>query len=253
MSISQPALPAGAEPFVGEDGQALTQPAPMLTEIVTVVIPEGFTFFQVALRLEANGVCSAADFTAAAQSYQIQSFYAPISPQSCYRMEGMLFPDTYEFYMGEDPVAVLRKMLNNYAEKTGLPDYDTLILASIIERETRSDEHMAMVSSVFHNRLAINMKLQADATRAYVRDHIKEDPLVENPERFGELYNTYQCPALPPGPICSPGLRAIEAAQNPAQSDFFYYFFGKDETNHYNYTYEEHSAGIEKYGLGLPE
>jgi UPF0755 protein len=215
-----------------------------------VVIPEGFTFYQVARRLEANGVCSAADFTAAAQAYQIQSFSAPVSPRSCYRMEGMLFPDTYDFYRGEDPAAVLRKLLNNYAEKSGLPDYDTLILASIIERETRSDSHMAMVSSVFHNRLKQGIRLQADATIAYVEEHIKKDPLVRNPGQYAGLYNTYKCPALPEGPICSPGRRAIDAAKNPSQSDYLYYFFGKDETNHYTYTYDEHEAAIKMYGLG---
>jgi len=225
-------------------------PPPTVPEVVAVVIPEGFTFYQVARRLEANGVCTAADFTAAAQTYQIQSFYAPISPRSCYRMEGMLFPDTYEFYVGEDPTAVLRKFLNNYAEKSGLPDYDTLILASIIERETRSDSHMAMVSSVFHNRLDQGIKLQADATIAYVEEHIKKDPLVKDPGQYADRYNTYKCPALPVGPICSPGLRAIEAAKNPSTSDYLYYFFGKDETNHYTYTYDEHLAAIKIYGIG---
>jgi len=274
---TEAALPAGAEPATGEgsseasrltgsQGTAPTQSAnqqtqttnqptqttlpPTASETVRIIIPEGFTFYQVARRLEANGVCTAKDFTEAAQAYQIQSFYAPISPQACYRLEGMLFPDTYEFYVGEDPIIVIRKLLNNYAEKTGLPDYDTLILASVIERETRSDSHMAMVSSVFHNRLRQGMPLQADATRAYVRDHIKADPLVSNPARYEALYDTYQCRALPEGPICSPGLRAIEAAKNPSQSDYLYYFFGKDETNHYTYTYEEHLAAIKMYGLG---
>ena len=242
---------AGSSQTKAPAGQQ-TQPVPPATlpEIVTVVIPEGFTFYQVARRLEANGVCSAEAFTNAAQSYQIQSFYAPISPQACYRLEGMMFPDTYEFYMGEDPVVALRKMLNNYAEKTGLPDYDTLILASVIERETRSDSHMAMVSSVFHNRLKTGMPLQADATRAYVRDHIQADPLVRNPGQYAALYDTYQCPALPEGPICSPGLRAIDAAKNPSTSEYLYYFFGTDETNHYTYTYDEHKAAIKIYGLG---
>jgi len=256
-TTAQPGLPVDAQPGTTAGGPVQTgsgaiQPAPpaTLSEIVTIVIPEGFTFYQVARRLEANGVCTAADFTAAAQAYQIQSFYAPISLQSCYRMEGMLFPDTYEFYKGDDPETVLRKLLNNYAEKTGLPDYGTLILASIIERETRSDSHMAMVSSVFHNRLKTGMQLQADATRAYVRDHIKADPLVKNPGQYEELYDTYICPALPAGPICSPGLRAIEAAKNPSTSDYLYYFFGKDNTNHYTYTYDEHLMAIKLYGLG---
>jgi len=219
-------------------------------ETVTVVIPEGFTFYQIARRLEANGVCAAADLTEAAQVYQIQSFEVPASPQACYRLEGLLYPDTYEFYVGENPESVLRRMLNNYAEKSGLPDYDTLILASIIERETRSDAHMAMVSSVFHNRLAQGMRLQADATIAYVEEHIYQDPLVENPAQYAQRYNTYKCPALPAGPICNPGRRAIEAAKNPSQSDYLYYFFGQDETNHYTKSYDEHLAAIKMYGLG---
>jgi len=236
--------PPGTEPVSPPTGAAQT------AGTVFVVIPEGFTFYQIAQRLEASGVCSAVDFTNAAQTYQIQSFPAPVSPQACYRMEGLLYPDTYEFYLGEDPASALRKMLNNYAEKSGLPDYDTLILASIIERETRSGAHMDMVSSVFHNRLARGMRLQADATIAYVEENIKKDPLVPNPEQYAERYNTYKCPALPAGPICNPGRRAIEAAKHPSQSEYLYYFFGKDETNHYTKTYEEHQAAIKLYGLG---
>ena len=265
-TTTQPSFPAIEMPTETQAGQSGTskspitsenQPsnlpttlAPTLPEIVTVVIPEGFTFYQIARRLEANGVCAAADFYRAAQGYEIQSFPAPVNPLSCYRLEGLLYPDTYDFYQGEDPGAVLRKMLNNYAEKSGLPDYDTLILASIIERETRSSGHMAMVSSVFHNRLKQGMRLQADATIAYVEDHIKQDPLVQNPGQYAERYNTYKCPALPVGPICSPSRRAIDAAKNPSTSDYLYYFFGKDETNHYTKTYDEHLAAIKMYGLG---
>jgi UPF0755 protein len=250
------APPAGTDATEQPDSTLPPRPteppvaAPTGTETVTVAIPEGFTFYQVARRLEANGVCSAADFTAAAQGYQIQSFPASIHPQCCYRMEGMLYPDTYEFYLGENPESVLRKFLNNYAEKSGLPDFQTLILASIIERETRSDEHMAMVSSVFHNRLAQGMRLQADATRAYVRDHIEKDPLVQNPGQYAERYDTYKCAALPAGPICNPGRSAIDAAKNPSQSGYLYYFFGKDETNHYTTSYGDHLAAIKIYGLG---
>jgi UPF0755 protein len=179
----------------------------------------------------------------------VQSFAAPAGQGVCYRYEGYLFPDTFEFYQGDDPEAALRKLLNNYAGKSGLPSYETLILASVIERETRSSEHMAMVSSVLHNRLEQGMKLQADATILYVENHIKKDALVSDPGQYAERYNTYKCAALPAGPICSPGRRAILAAQNPAQSGYLYYFFGNDNTNHYSVTYEEHKAAMEKYGV----
>lgn len=244
-AANHPGTSATAKP-----GTAAPAASSNTSAVVKIIIPEGFTFYQVAQRLEANGICTAAAFYQAAQSYQIQSFSAPVSSESCYRMEGMLYPDTYEFYKGEDPVAVLRKMLNNYAAKSGLPSYETLILASIIERETRSNDHMAMVSSVFHNRLKQGMRLQADATIAYVENHIKPNSLVSNPGQYAERYNTYKCAALPVGPICNPGRRAIQAAMNPSQSDYLYYFFGTDNTNHYSKTYDEHLAAINQYGVG---
>ena len=247
-NVSTKSRPGTTAPTATAPPQVPTT-VPTPPQVVSIVIPEGFTFYQVGQRLEANGVCSARDFYNAAQSYQVQSFSAPAGQGVCYRYEGYLFPDTYEFYQGDDPEAVLRKMLNNYAAKSGLPDYDTLILASIIERETRSSEHMAMVSSVFHNRLAQGMKLQADATILYVENHIKKDPLVKNPGQYAERYNTYKCAALPAGPICSPSRRAIEAARNPSQSDYLYYFFGNDNTNHYSVTHEEHEAAMAQYGV----
>jgi len=218
---------------------------------VTITIPEGFTFLQIAQRLEANGVVSAQAFFDAAQGYEVQSFDTPFSPDSAYFFEGFLFPDTYEFFLNEEPVSVLRKFLNNYAAKSGMPDYDTLILASIIERETRSDEHMAMVSSVFHNRLAIDMMLQADATREYVNQHITGSPLVAPSPDFAPLYNTYRRTGLPVGPICNPGLRAIQAAQNPADTEYLFYFFGMDNTNHYTRTYAEHQAAMARIGVNF--
>jgi len=238
-------------PQEGTSNPQIQTSAPATQEIkeaVTIVIPEGFTFYQVARRLEANEICTAEAFYEAAQSYEVQSFEAPFSKESCYYLEGFLYPDTYEFYKKEDPQSVLRKILNNYKAKSGLPDYQTLILASIIERETRSSGHMAMVSSVFHNRLGISMRLQADASRAYVEQHIKPS-WVKNPEQYAGRYNTYVCNGLPVGPICSPGKRAIEAAKNPAQSDYLFYFFGNDNTNHYTKTLEEHNAAKVQFGV----
>jgi UPF0755 protein len=216
-----------------------------------VTIPEGFTFSQIAQRLEANGIVCAREFFETAQNYEVQSFEAPFSRESAFFLEGFLFPDTYEFIIGEDPVSVLRKFLNNYAAKSGMPDYDTLILASVIERETRSTEHMAKVSSVFHNRLRINMMLQADATRDYVNQHIIDNPFFEYEERWAPLYNTYRRTGLPVGPICNPGRRAIDAAKNPATTEYLFYFFGMDNTNHYTRTFAEHQAAIARIGVNF--
>jgi UPF0755 protein len=227
-----------------------TAAGPTSRATVKVSIPEGFSFWQIAQRLETNGVCGAREFFNAAQSYQVQSFAIGAGSDVAFRMEGYLFPDTYEFYQPDEPTAVLRKMLNTYAAKSGMPSYETLVLASIIEGESRSDTHMAMVSSVFHNRLAQGMRLQSDVTIHYVERQIKPCPLLQNTAQYAARYNTYKCAALPAGPICNPGLRAIQAAQTPSQSDYLYFFFGGDNTNHYSRTYEEHRAAVAQYGLG---
>ena len=201
----------------------------------------------IAKKLESKGVCSKAAFYKAAQSYTVQSFTVPSSSNRCFKMEGYLFPDTYDFYV-EEPVSVLRKMLNNYAAKSGMPSDDTLILASIIEREARSDENMRLVSSVFHNRIKAGMRLDSDPTRDYVNEDITGNSLLSDTSKYAGLYNTYKC-KFPAGPICNPGVRAIAAAKNPADTEYYYFFFGKDNQNHYSKTFEEHTAKKEKYGV----
>lgn len=218
-------------------------------QIVSVTIPEGFSFMQIADRLESKGVCSAKEFYETAQSYSVKSFSVPTSSDRCFRYEGYLFPDTYEFYKNDDPQSVLIKMLNNYAAKSGMPTDKELIIASIIEKEVRSDSHMKMVASVFYNRLDKGMKLESDPTREYANDFITGNSLLgSNTSKYASLYNTYKC-QMPAGPICNPGKKAIEAAQNPANSDYLYFFFGNDNDNHYSKTLEEHEAQMKKYGV----
>lgn len=229
--------------------EAETQVQTTQRQIVSVTIPEGYSFMQIANKLEEKGVCSAKDFYETAQSYSVKSFSVPSSSDRCFKYEGYLFPDTYEFYKDDDPQSVLIKMLNNYAAKSGMPTDKQLIIASIIEKETRSDSHMKMVSSVFYNRLNEGMLLQADSTREYVNNYITGNSLLSgNTSKYAALYNTYKC-QLPAGPICSPGARAIEAAKNPSSSEYLYYFFGNDNDNHYSKTYEEHEQQMKKYGV----
>ena len=229
--------------------EAETQVQTTQRQIVSVTIPEGYSFMQIANKLEEKGVCSAKDFYETAQSYSVKSFSVPSSSDRCFKFEGYLFPDTYEFYKDDDPQSVLIKMLNNYAAKSGMPTDKQLIIASIIEKETRSDSHMKMVSSVFYNRLNEGMLLQADSTREYVNNYITGNSLLSgNTSKYAALYNTYKC-QLPAGPICSPGARAIEAAKNPSSSEYLYYFFGNDNDNHYSKTYEEHEQQMKKYGV----
>jgi UPF0755 protein len=221
---------------------------------VTVTIPEGFTFMEIARLLEKSGVCTAKAFYEVCQGYTPQSFTIPLSEDRCFRMEGYLFPDTYRFYVNDNPQTVLIRMLNNFRAKVGTLSDDVLILASIIEQEARSDEHMKLVSSVFHNRLNHRGEypyLNADPTRDYVNEHITGNELLADTAKYAALYNTCgKRKGLPAGPICSPGLRAIHAAQNPTPSPYYYFFYGKDFTNHYSETLEEHEQTMADIGVG---
>ena len=234
-----------------DDGTAsqVVNSEPETPQTVSVTVPEGYTFMQIANLLEQKGVCSAKDFYDAAQSYKVKSFTIPESSNRVFKLEGYLYPDTYEFYKQDKPTNVIIKMLNNYAAKSGMPSDDTLILASIIEREVRSQSHMAMVSSVLHNRLDAGMPLQSDATREYINDYVTGNSLLSDTSKYAALYNTYKCDGLPAGPICNPSKRAIDAAKNPASSDYYYFFFGNDNDNHYSKTLDEHNAQIEEYGV----
>ena len=221
---------------------------------VRVTIPEGYSFMQIANLLESKGVCTAKDFYDVCQSYSPKSFSIPSSSDRCFKMEGYLFPDTYDFYTGDSPRSVLIKMLNNFHAKVGDIDDDTLILASMIEKEARSSEHMRLVSSVFHNRLRTGgdyKYLNCDPTREYVNNYITGNPLVADQSKYAALYNTCnKRVGLPAGPICCPGLKAIDAARNPADTNYYYFFYGKDNTNHYSETLEEHNCQMAEIGVG---
>ncbi len=236
----------------GAPGDSESVPAPPAEEDTTarVTIPEGFTVLQICQRLEESGVCSGQEFFEVSQSYEPSSFTVPEDENRPYKMEGYLFPATYEFEKNSDPTDVLIEMLNAYRYRAGDLTDEQLIIASIIERESRSAENAALVSSVIYNRLDAGMMLQMDSTREYINDAVTDSPyLTGDTSRFAELYNTYKCPALPAGPICCPGERAMEAARNPAESEYYYFFFGNDNENHYSTTYEEHVAAIEEYGV----
>ncbi len=244
-------LDAVTVPPAASDEPADAQPteSESAPKTVQVTFPEGSTFMQIARKLEEKGVCTAGAFYKAAQKYQVKSFTVPSGKKRCFKMEGYLFPDTYEFYTGEDPAEVLRRMLNNYAAKSGMPSDKTLILASIIEKEARSDENMALVSSVFHNRLEKKMKLESDATREYINRDVTGNKLVPSPSQYAALYNTYKCAALPAGPICNPSVRAIAAAQNPKKTSYLFFFYGNDNQNHYSESLEEHEAQKKEFGV----
>jgi len=167
------------------------------------------------------------------------------------RAEGRLFPDTYLFAKDSSAEQIIGKMTNNFEEKTsafGLQP-SSLVLASLVEREAKHDADRPLVASVFKNRLKIGMALQVDATLQYPKATPQDwwPTVYSNDKNINSPYNTYKFPGLPPGPIANPGIEAMKAVLNPAETNYLYYISESDGTTHYAKNLEEHNSNIAKY------
>lgn len=225
-----------------------------------LTIPEGSTLEAVAQSVATfteNRITADAFTAAASDASAYAADYDFLADAGTNSLEGFLFPKTYE--IGDDAAAesVVRMMLDqfktetsglnwSYPQSQGLTIYDAVKLASIVERESSGDEQIrAQVASVFYNRLD-NFGdpnygfLQSDATTAYELGHDPTPEDIKNPTPF----NTYTNTGLPPTPICSPGLDCLQAVCNPAQTNYFFFYFAPDESGTMQYyfseTYEEH-------------
>lgn len=232
-------------------------------EMVKVSIPEGYTFARIAETLETKGICSKADLFKIVNSdifnaYPLVSKAADTSKRP-FRLEGYLSPATYDFYKGESAESVLKKMVNsnekvftadmkNQAAAQGFTVDQIIILASMIEKECKTDEDRPLVSAVFRNRLKANKQLQSCATIKYVEGAVKPY-LDSNKDRYNAMINTYKASGLPSSPICSPGRKAITAALNPTQCNYMYFFSDKNGKLYFSETYDEHQAKMEQYGV----
>lgn len=244
-----------------ETSQAAASSQPAKSNIVTVTIPEGYSVSQITALLEKKGVCTQQKLLDTMSSYDF-SYYPlvkamPSNPNRCFKLEGYLYPNTYQFYLNQKPQDVLGVFLRGSDSKITASDrsraaelgysVDQIItLASIIQKETSNSENMKNVASVFYNRLKAGMRLDADPTITYIEFYVK--PLINGDNRYNSYYNTYKCPALPAGPICSPGRDALNAALNPNTTDYLY-FVSKDGTTLYAKTLEEHNANCAKLGV----
>lgn len=230
---------------------------------VSVTFPEGFTVYDIAKRLEENQVCSMSDFLLAVNDDEnLGAFAGDIvnGEERAFKLEGYLFPDTYEFYRNSMPQSVISKFLKNTeakitgalrsrAAERGMTVDQVITLASIIQEEASDPEKMGKVSSVFHNRLKSDSfpKLQSDSTSFYVENSLK--PCFEDVEKFTEVYDTYKCKGLPAGAICNPGMDAINAALEPEQTDYYYFVSDNDNNYYYAKTYEQHKENCAAVGL----
>ena len=252
----------------------------------TVVVPEGFTMFDIARAVEAAGLGAANDFLKVAQSDT--AVIADIAP-GAKSLEGYLFPETYEFSrmmtMQEMASAMVKQFrqvarqigliptsaipvagptgtsteaprieaeVNGTFHPTNLVPNDlerTVIMASIVEKETAVPEERPMVASVYYNRLGKKIALDADPSIIYAEllSGTYQGALHHADMSVKSPYNTYRNAGLPPGPIGNPGKSALEAAMHPAQSE--YYYFVADATGHHRFarTMEEHNRNVDAY------
>lgn len=233
-------------------------------DTVRITFPEGLNVQEVAQLLEENGVCTAEDALAAADSDELDGFdlISAISngDERYYKLEGYLFPDTYEFYRDEDPVDALSRLVRNTDRKLTQDMRDQiaamdmtvdeiLTIASIIEAEAADEEDMYIISSILHNRLENGAEtgtaqLGCDSTVYYPYRTAELAP-----EGFTSTYNTYQITGLPPGPICNPSLAAIEAAITPADTNYYYFCHDADGNAYYAETSSGHQQNLERAGL----
>lgn len=227
-------------------------------QVVTVTIPEGMTQDDIFELLEENGVCEAYLLRAYAKYYDFSYSFLKDLPYSDKRLEGYLFPDTYDFYIDDSPVRVLKKFLSNFnrkwdvdlksrAENINMSIRDVMIIASMIEREAKYDEERPVISSVIHNRLRSSRfpYLQIDATVQYALPEWKEQ-LTEEDLKVDSPYNTYLYEGLPVGPISNPGLAAIRAALYPEDTNYYYYVARKNGWHYFASTYDQHQENIRR-------
>lgn len=220
-----------------------------------VTLREGVSIWELGALLEEAGILTKAEFNPALTDRDL--LQAAGIPSDSF--EGYLFPNTYNFSRPVTAKKIIWKMMeegeNNWpqafsdrADELKLSRHQVLTLASIIEKESGNAEEQGMVSSVFHNRMSRNMKLQSDPTVIYGIPEFNGNLTRADLERPSP-YNTYVNAGLPPGPICNPGKKAIEATLFPQETAYLY-FVGDGKGSHvFSVTLAEHNAAVAKYQL----
>ncbi|HEY0584483.1 MAG TPA: endolytic transglycosylase MltG [Chloroflexota bacterium] len=235
---------------------------------LVATIPEGWRTEQIADRLEATGVASRDDFLRAAASPESVPGFDVVGAAAPPRLEGYLFPETYEVAQKVPGTRAAELMVRMFSQRVGdalrapreskLTQYQVLTLASIVEREAKQASERSTIASVYLNRLAVSMPLQADPTVQYAiatRDGASavaynywKNELTVQDLQVDSPYNTYQVAGLPPGPICNPGEASIRAVLQPATTDYMYFVANTDGsgTHLFARTLDEHNANVRK-------
>ncbi len=205
---------------------------------VRLTIPEGYDLKEIAAAVGKVPGMSAQRFLAAAASGEVRSRYQPANVTS---LEGFVFPDTYFVDVGETEAQLLQIMVDRFdaiADATtfatpsnGLTPYQTLVVASLVEKEAKVEADRGKIARVILNRLSAHMRLQIDATVEYALG-VHKTRLLDSDLAVNSPYNTYKIDGLPPGPIASPGKASLQAALNPTPGTWLYYVLISADGSH---------------------
>ncbi len=220
---------------------------------ISITLLEGWTDRDIAEYLQKTLYINTADFLKTADNFDLTAYPIVSQKPKNGNLEGFLFPDTYFLLKSatSTPEAVIKKALDNFSHKitpemqtqslaNNMSFYQTLILASIIEKEGKSNADKKIISGIFYNRLKNNIALQSDATINYIT-HKNSPSLSLDDTKLDSPYNSYKYPGLPPTPICNPGLDSILAALYPQKNDYLYFLSDPKTGNAiFAKTYEEH-------------
>jgi len=218
-----------------------------------IVIPEGLTAAEIAQRLAEQGLADPDEFLAATRSQELVTELG-VEGES---LEGYLFPETYQLARGLEAAEIACTMVAQFralwpeiapaSEALGFSMLETVILASIIEKETGVPEERSLIAAVFHNRLRRGMRLDTDPSVIYGIPDFDGNLSRAHLEDARNPYNTYQIPGLPPGPIANPGAAALRAAVAPARSSYLYFVSRNDGTHEFSTSLTEHAAAVERF------
>ena len=244
---------------------------------VEITVPEGYEADDIFTMLEENGVCAAAKLQEAAAQYEFDFWFLEGLEYGDYRrLEGYLFPDTYEFYVDDEPENVLSRFLRNFDNKLteelkadlaalnsmlreqklaqgfaepeikDLTMHDIVIVASLVEKETTGDAESGKIASVIYNRLCSRVYpcLNIDATIQYVLPE-RKDILTNADKAVISPYNTYTNAGLPVGPIANPGMNSIRAALYPMDTDYYFYALNPAGGHYFSIDVYEHQAFLD--------
>lgn len=229
----------------------------------TLVVPEGYSMFDIADLVQREGFTTREDFLAAARDPSPVRDLAPNAPS----LEGFLFPATYEFPRHIGGEAIVTAMVKRFRREWGalveqrpaaspVPVVPTVTLASLVERETPEPEERPIVASVFTNRLERHLPLQCDPTVVYALElagQPSDGPLQARNIPFESPYNTYRHAGLPPGPIANPGDASLRAALDPSVTKYLYFVANTEGGHFFGKTLAEHNRNVAVYRKLLTE